>query len=91
MSAAYASRYEAVFLCTHPKGPQMSFSAAARYMKKSKDFVRKWVNRYKQEKNVDDLPNREDVRYYRKAGQNDRQAFREASYLYFATGSKNLG
>jgi len=45
MSAAYAScctKYEAVFLCTHPKGPKMSFSAAARYMKKSKDFVMKW-------------------------------------------------
>lgn len=36
----------------------MSFSAAARYMKKSKDFVRKWVNRYKEVKNVDDLPER---------------------------------
>ncbi|KYN36663.1 hypothetical protein ALC56_08454 [Trachymyrmex septentrionalis] len=36
MSTKYASRYEAVFLCTHPKDPKMSQLAAAKYMKKSK-------------------------------------------------------
>jgi hypothetical protein len=67
MSAAYANRCEAMFLCMHPKGPQMSFSAAMRFMKKSKDFVRKWINRYKQIKNVDDLPERgSNARYYKK-------------------------
>ena len=55
MSAAYVSRFEAVFLCTHPKGPKMSFSSAAKYMKKSKTFVAKWVERYMELKNVDDL------------------------------------
>jgi len=40
----------------------MSFSAVAWYMKKSKDFVRKWINRYKQIKNVDDLPERRKTR-----------------------------
>ena len=35
MSATYESRYEAVFLCTHPKGPIMSYAAAAMYMGKS--------------------------------------------------------
>lgn len=40
----------------------MSFSAAARYMKKSKNFIRKWVNRYKEVKNVDDLPERGKMR-----------------------------
>ena len=54
MSTKYASRYEAVFLCTHPK---MSQLAAAKYMKKSKSFVQKWV-RYNVTKNVDDLPER---------------------------------
>jgi len=39
MNAAYASRYETVFLCLHPKGPKMSYEAAAKYMKKSKTFV----------------------------------------------------
>jgi len=58
MSAKYASRYEAVFLCTHPKGPKMSQSAAAKYMRKSKTFVQKWIQRYKVAKNVDDLPER---------------------------------
>ncbi|KYQ56104.1 hypothetical protein ALC60_04992 [Trachymyrmex zeteki] len=40
MSAAYASRFEAVFLCTHPKGPKMSYAAAGRYMKKSQKDTR---------------------------------------------------
>lgn len=31
------------------------------------------------------------MRYYQKAGQNDRQAFREAPYLYFTASPKNLG
>ncbi|KMQ87689.1 transposable element tcb1 transposase [Lasius niger] len=57
MSAKYASRYEAVFLCTHPKGPKMSQSAAAKYMRMSKAFV-KWIQRYSVAKNVDDLPER---------------------------------
>lgn len=58
MSAKYAKRYEAVFLCTHPKGPKMSQSAAAKYIKKSKSFVKKWILQYKATKNVDDLPER---------------------------------
>lgn len=58
MSAAYAKRFEAVFLCTHPKGPKMSYAAAAKYIKKSRAFVEKWVQRFKELKNVDDLPDR---------------------------------
>lgn len=58
MSAAYASRYEAVFLCLHPKGPKMSYGVAAKYMRKSKTFVSKWAKRYSEVKNVNDLPNR---------------------------------
>lgn len=58
MSVAYASRYESVFLCMNPRGPKITFSAAAHYMKKSKDFVTKWVNRYKEIGNVDDFPER---------------------------------
>lgn len=56
MSAKYASRYEAVFHCIHPKGPKMSQSAAAKYMRKSKAFVQKWIQRYNVAKNIDDLP-----------------------------------
>ena len=58
MSAAYASRFEAVFLCSHPKGSKMSFALASRYMGKSVSFVKKWVKRYNNTKNVDDLPER---------------------------------
>ena len=58
MSSVYAKRFEAVFLCTHPKGPVMFYTAAAKYIKKSKSFVKKWVKRYKANKTVDDLPER---------------------------------
>lgn len=47
MSAPYAKRFEAVFLCTHSKEPKMSYKTATKYMHKSEDFVRKWVTRYK--------------------------------------------
>jgi len=30
----------------HPKGPKMSYEAAAKYMKKSKTFASKWMKRY---------------------------------------------
>lgn len=36
----------------------MTFAATAKFLKRSKDFVRKWVNRYKDTNTVDDLPNR---------------------------------
>lgn len=36
----------------------MSRAQAAKYMKKSKTFVNKWVNRYLEAKHVDDLPER---------------------------------
>ena len=56
MSAIYAKRYEAVFLCTHARGPHLSYSAAAKVLKKSKHFVQMWVERYRDTKTVDDLP-----------------------------------
>ncbi|EFN78306.1 hypothetical protein EAI_04996 [Harpegnathos saltator] len=58
MSTACASRYEAVFLCSHLKGPKMSYAIAAKYVRKSKSFVAKWVQQYKKIKSVDDLPER---------------------------------
>lgn len=58
MSAVYAKRYEAVFLCMHPKGPKLSYADAAKVLKMSKKFVLKWVHRYAQTKNVDDFPER---------------------------------
>ena len=66
MSAAYASRFEAVFLCKHHKGPKMSLAAAAKYMGKSKALIRKWIQRYKQTKTIDDLPNRGTKRNFTK-------------------------
>jgi len=56
MSAAYASRFEAAFLCSHPKRPKISSAATSRYMGKSISFVKKWVKRYNDVKNVDDMP-----------------------------------
>ena len=61
MSAIYAKRFEAVFLCTHPKRPKMNYLVAAKYIKKSVSFVKKWVQRFKVSKTVDDLPNRGSV------------------------------
>ncbi|EFN87021.1 hypothetical protein EAI_08532 [Harpegnathos saltator] len=58
MSAAYASRLEAVFPCIYPKGPKMLYAAAGRYMKKSEEFVTNWVKRYDETKNVDVLTER---------------------------------
>ena len=55
MSAIYAKRYEAVFLCTHVPGPHPSYSAAAKVLKKSKHLVQIWVERYRDRKTVDDL------------------------------------
>ncbi|KYN04236.1 Pyridoxine-5'-phosphate oxidase [Cyphomyrmex costatus] len=57
MSAAYASRFEKVFLCIYLKGPKMSYAAVGRYMQKSEEFVRKW--RYNKTKSVDDLSERD--------------------------------
>ena len=36
----------------------MSYTAVAKYIKKSKSFEKKWVERYKANKTVDDLPER---------------------------------
>lgn len=58
MSEKYLKRYEAVFLVHHTKGPKLSYISAAKYMKKSESFVKKWVKRYIEVGNVDDLPER---------------------------------
>lgn len=59
MGAADTSHFEAVFFCEHLKGSKMSqLSTAVKYMRKSKFFVQKWVQRYKETKTVDDLPER---------------------------------
>lgn len=58
MSAKYCKRYEAVFLCRHPKGPKLSAKQTAKYIRKDESFVRKWCRRFSEQKNVDDLPDR---------------------------------
>ena len=62
MSAIYANRYEAVFLCTHARGPHFSYSAAAKVLKKSKHFMQMWVELYRDTKTVDDLPGKGETR-----------------------------
>lgn len=55
-SEVFHSRFEAVFLHLHPRGPKMSIAAIARYMKKNRSFVQRWIDHYKREKNVNDHP-----------------------------------
>lgn len=56
-SEYFIKRFEAVFLHLHPKGPKLSIAATAKYMKKSEGFVRRWIEQYKREQNVNDQPN----------------------------------
>ncbi|XP_055304441.1 uncharacterized protein LOC129569549 [Sitodiplosis mosellana] len=56
-SEYYTKRFEAVFLHLHPRGPKLSLTATARYIKKTVPFVQRWVDQYKREKNVNDQPN----------------------------------
>lgn len=56
-SKKYSKRFEAVFLTSHPKGPQMTKAEAARYLNKPRSFVQRWTDQWKMEKNVDDQPN----------------------------------
>ena len=65
MSAIYAKRYEAIFLCTHARGPHLSYSAAAKVLKKSKHFMQMWVERYRDTKTVDDTCQRKERREQR--------------------------
>ena len=62
MSAIYAKRFETVFFWTHARGPHVSYSAAAKVLKKSKHFVQMWVERYRDTKTVDDLPGKWETR-----------------------------
>lgn len=41
-----------------PEGPKMSQSTVAKYMRKSKAFIQKWIRRYNVAKNIDYLPGR---------------------------------
>ena len=58
MSAKYLKRFEAVFLVNHANGPKLSYAPAAKFLRKSKVFVQKWVKRFTEVGNVDDLPER---------------------------------
>ena len=62
MSAIYAKRYEAIFLFTHARGPHFSYSAAAKVLKMSKQFVQIWVEWYRDTRTVDDLPGKAETR-----------------------------
>lgn len=65
MSAAYVSHFEIVFLCEHPKGLKISQSAA-KYMRKSKSFIQKWLQWYKEAKTINDLPKRNSIQKFTK-------------------------
>lgn len=56
-SKYFFSRFEAVFLHLHPRGPKLSLSATAKYVQKSRGVVQHWTEQWKHEKNVNDQPN----------------------------------
>lgn len=56
-SEYFSKRFEAVFLHLHDKGPKLSIASTAKHIKKSEGFVKKWINQWKREKNVNDQPN----------------------------------
>ena len=70
----------------------MIFRAAARYMKKSKNFVRKWLNRYKEARNIDNLPDRIETRVTTEKKDKVMAKFLERTliYLYFVPNSKSF-
>lgn len=74
MSEKYLKRYEAVFLVHHAKGQKLSYKSAAKYIKKSESFVKKWVKRFLDVGNVNDLPKRGSCRTTNK--QEDREIIR---------------
>ena len=55
MSAKYLKSFEAVFLMNHANGLKLSYARAAKVLRKSKAFVQKWVKRFTEVGNVDDL------------------------------------
>ena len=57
-SAKYLKRFEAVFFVNHANGPKLSYARAAKVLRKSKAFVQKWVKRFTEVGNVDNLPER---------------------------------
>ena len=62
MSAIYAKRYEAIFLCTRARIPHLLYSAVVKVHKKSKHFLQMWVERYRDTKTVDDLTGKGETR-----------------------------
>lgn len=55
MSAAYAQRFEAKLLCTHPQHQNLPYAAVAKLIKKSKAFLETTIQRFRLRKTVDDL------------------------------------
>lgn len=56
-SKYFSTRFEAVFLHLHPHGPKWSVQQTAKYIGKSTNFVQRWSEQWKREKNVNDQPN----------------------------------
>lgn len=56
-SQHFSPRFEAIFLHLHPHGPKWSVQKTAKYIKKSTNFVQRWSEQWKCEKNVNDQPN----------------------------------
>ncbi|KZC04273.1 hypothetical protein WN55_02162 [Dufourea novaeangliae] len=55
MNIKCLKRYKAVFFVDRLKGPKLSFGQAAKAHRKSKAFVQKWVQLFKEIGNIDNF------------------------------------
>ena len=56
MSLPIHKGYEIIFLSCHPRGPKLGLKAVAKEVKCDKKAVKYWLNRWKQSKDLTDLP-----------------------------------
>ena len=56
MSLPIHKRYEIIFLSCHSRGPKLGLKAVAKEVKCDKKAVKYWLNRWKQSKDLTDLP-----------------------------------
>jgi len=56
MALPIHKRYEIVFLSSHPLGPQLGPKAVAKRVKCDKKAVKYWLDRWKESKDLTDLP-----------------------------------
>ncbi len=56
MSLPIHKRYEIIFLSCHPRGPKLGLKRVAKVVKCHKKTVKYWLDRWKESKDLTDLP-----------------------------------